>query len=109
MNFLSKKCMPCEGGMVSLPPELVQKYLKEIPEWQLMDGNKKLGKEFVFKDFSEAMLFVNKVADIAEKEGHHPDIHISWNKVRLELTTHAIGGLSENDFIIATKINTVSD
>lgn len=71
--------------------------------WQVEDG-KKIEKKFKFKDFKEAMSFVNKVAELAETEGHHPDIEISYNKVQIELTTHAIGGLSTNDFIVASKI-----
>jgi 4a-hydroxytetrahydrobiopterin dehydratase len=76
-----------------------------VPGWVLDAEGKKISRDFVFKDFKEAMVFVNKVADIAEKEGHHPDIAIWWNKVKLELSTHAIGGLSTNDFIVAAKVN----
>lgn len=78
--------------------------LKEIPAWKTAD-NKKIERNFKFKDFKEAMIFVNRVAEIAEAEGHHPDVFISYNKVRVELTTHAVGGLSENDFILAAKID----
>jgi len=78
--------------------------MKELPEgWQILDG-KKLTKEFLFTDFIRAMSFVDMMADVAESEGHHPDIHIHYNKVQIELMTHAIGGLSENDFIVAAKI-----
>jgi 4a-hydroxytetrahydrobiopterin dehydratase len=75
----------------------------QVPGWELEEN--RLIRRFRFKDFREAMVFVNRVADLAESEGHHPDIYISWNRVRLELTTHAIKGLSENDFIIASKVN----
>jgi len=75
----------------------------QVPGWELEEN--RLIRRFRFKDFREAMVFVNRVADLAEGEGHHPDIYISWNRVRLELTTHAIKGLSENDFIIASKVN----
>ena len=64
-----------------------------------------IGREFEFKDFKEAMTFVNNVADLAETEGHHPDITIHWNKVKLDLWTHSVDGLTENDFIVASKIN----
>lgn len=105
MDLLSKKCVPCEGGTLPLTREEAQKYLAEVPGWQLSDDAKVISKEFKWRDFKEAMAFVNKVAKLAESEGHHPDVHISWNKVKLGLTTHAIKGLSENDFILAAKIN----
>ena len=83
----------------------VKKYLAELKTpWEVLDG-KKIKREFKFKDFKEAIGFVNKVAALAESEGHHPDIHIFYNRVVLELTTHAVGGLSENDFILAAKID----
>ena len=94
--------------MPHLDPDVVKEYAKEVPEWKVAIDNKSISKEFKFKDFAEAMGFVNKVADLAEKEGHHPDIHISWNKARFLLSTHAIGGLSENDFILAAKIDALS-
>lgn len=77
----------------------------EVP-WDVFE-NEKIKKEFVFADFKEAIEFINKVADIAEEEGHHPDIHIFYNKVMIELWTHEIGGLSENDFILASKIEKI--
>jgi len=77
---------------------------KKVKGWEIVDG-KKLSREFEFKDFKEAMVFVNKVAEVAEAEGHHPDIYIFYSKVRLELWTHSAGGLSENDFTLAEKIN----
>ena len=82
--------------------------MKHVPGWVLSEDGKMIARDLVFKDFKEAMAFVNKVADIAEGEGHHPDIFVSWNKVKLELTTHAIGGLSTNDFILAAKVNAVT-
>lgn len=104
-NLLSKKCVSCEGGMMPLTAEEVKKYLSQISDWKAFE-NKKIRREFRFKDFKEAMSFVNKIADLAESEGHHPDIYLhNWNKVRIELATHAIGGLSENDFILAAKVD----
>lgn len=83
----------------------IEKYLPEASDWIVLD-QKKIQREFLFKDFKEAINFINKVADLAESEGHHPDIYLhSWNKVRIEISTHAIGGLSENDFILAAKIS----
>ena len=103
-NLLSKKCVPCEGGVKPFGPEEIKNYIKEVPGWMVFNF-RKLNKEFKFKDFQKAMAFVNKVAALAEEEGHHPDIAISYNKVRLDISTHAIGGLSENDFILAAKID----
>lgn len=91
--------------MPPLDHEYVQKYSVQVPAWKVSDDEKKLTRELTFKDFVEAMKFVNAVADIAQAEGHHPDMYIFYNKVRFELTTHAMGGLSENDFILAAKID----
>ncbi len=79
-------------------------YLRSVSGWQMLE-DKKIKKEFRFKNFVEAMAFVDKIAPLAESQGHHPTIFINYNKVALTLTTHAIGGLSENDFIMAAKIN----
>ena len=103
MELYEKKCIPCESGGIPLSEDDAKKNLEQIPNWKL--NGKKIEREFVFKDFKEAMKFVNNVADLAEGEGHHPDIHIHWNKVMLELWTHSMNGLSENDFIVAAKIN----
>jgi 4a-hydroxytetrahydrobiopterin dehydratase len=101
-NLTQKQCVPCEVGMPPMKPEAVAKLAESVPLWKVID-NKKLSREFTFKNFKEAMTFINQVADIAESEGHHPDIYVFYNLVRLELSTHAIGGLSENDFILAAK------
>ena len=104
MDLKSKKCVPCEGGTKPLGQDKINMYLPVLKnQWVVIDG-KKIKHEFSFDDFNEAMSFVNKVAQVAETEGHHPDIHIFYNKVIIELWTHAIGGLSENDFILAAKI-----
>ena len=109
MKLTEKHCVPCEGGTPPLTPEQVAEYQKELPEaWDVLD-NMKITKKFLFEDFKEAMAFVNKVAEIAEAEGHHPDMHVSYNKVLVELWTHAIHGLSDNDFILAAKIDGISD
>ncbi len=109
MNDLAnQKCIPCEGGVAPLTKTDAEETMKHVPGWTLDAEGKHIAREFVFKDFGEAMTFVNKIADIAEKEGHHPDISIHWNKVNLNLWTHAIGGLSTNDFIVAAKIHEVS-
>ncbi len=105
-NLITKHCVPCEGGVPSLIPEEVEKFLVQTPEWEVSDDEvSKIGRTFTFKDFVEAMIFVNAVAQLAEEENHHPNIGISYSKVTLELWTHAIGGLSENDFILAAKVD----
>jgi 4a-hydroxytetrahydrobiopterin dehydratase len=106
MKLQEQKCVPCYGGMPPLSHEDAIAMHEEVPEWTLKDLA--IERIFTFRDFKEAIKFVNKVAETAEQEGHHPDIHIYYNKVRLELTTHKIKGLSENDFILAAKINTIS-
>ncbi len=106
MELLKKKCVPCEGGTPPMTDEDEDKYMPQVPDWTLNRGaTHKLEREFKFKNFKAALAFVNKVGAIAENEGHHPDIHIYYSKVVLELYTHAVGGLSENDFILAAKIN----
>ncbi|GMU25292.1 4a-hydroxytetrahydrobiopterin dehydratase [Patescibacteria group bacterium] len=104
-SILSEHCVPCEGGIAPLTRELSLPMLQEVPGWQLSADAKQLSRTFAFRDFPEALSFINRIGSIAEQEGHHPDIHNFWNTVRLDLTTHAIGGLSRNDFILAAKIN----
>lgn len=109
-DLSNQKCVPCEGGTPPLFREKVKKLLPQVHGWILGSNFKKISRDFKFKNFKEAMGFVNKVAGLVETEGHHPDILIhDWNKVRLELSTHAIVGLSENDFILAAKIDQVLD
>ena len=108
MDLTKKKCVPCESGDPPLPDGKEDKLIKEVSGWQLLrDGTHMIRRQFKFKDFVEAMKFINKVADLAENEGHHPDIKIVYNRVNLDLFTHAVGGLSENDFIMAAKIDTL--
>ena len=116
-DLLTKKCVPCEGGAKPLSHDEIQSFMNQVPGWSLSEEQSanlqkfglgaKISKEYKLKDFVEAMKFVNKVAQLAESEGHHPDIKINYNKVLLELSTHAIGGLSENDFIVAAKVDTL--
>lgn len=104
MDLTKKKCVPCEGSTKPFDRGEAKKYLQYVSGWTLV-GNS-IEKEFKFKDFKEALDFVNKVGIIAEEDGHHPDIFLhGWSKVKLILSTHAIKGLSENDFILAAKIN----
>ena len=102
-----KKCIPCEGGTLPLFKQKAEELLKEIPTWTLSEDAKSISKELKFKNFAEALAFANRVGAIAEAEGHHPDLAVSWGKVGIELSTHSIGGLSENDFIVAAKIDEI--
>ena len=105
MDLLKKKCIPCESGTLPFDPEKIKEYAAQLdPVWQVSE-NKKIVRKFQFSDFMAAMAFVNQVAAVSESEGHHPDIKISYNKVTVELWTHAAGGLTENDFILAAKID----
>lgn len=104
-DLAQKKCVPCAGGVPPLTKAQAENYLRETPGWEIREGDKKIGREFKFKNFKMAMTFVGKVAKLAEAEGHHPDFHVFYNRVVLESWTHAIGGLAENDFILAAKIN----
>jgi 4a-hydroxytetrahydrobiopterin dehydratase len=104
-NLAAKHCVPCRGGIPPLAEEEAHRLLAGAPGWKLEENGTRLTRRFEFKDFRKAIEFVNRVADIAEEEGHHPDIAIHWNKVDLILWTHKIGGLHENDFILAAKIN----
>lgn len=106
-NLLEKKCVACDGGVKPLDRQTIGQYLDEIPQWTLSADGLKIFRRYEFADFVKAVVFVQAIADVAEAEGHHPDIHISYNKVLLELFTHAIGGLSENDFIVAAKIDQI--
>lgn len=103
-SLVHKKCVPCEGGVQPFGLEKIEEFLLQVKGWERIE-NRKIQKHFKFKTFKESIEFVNRVAEIAEQENHHPDIHILYTKVTLELTTHAIGGLSENDFIMAAKID----
>ena len=107
MELSSKHCVPCAEGEAPMTTERAREMAREVPDWSLADREPKLEREFSFPDFAQSIKFVNQVARIAEKEGHHPDIHVHYDRVKLVLWTHSIGGLSENDFILAAKINTL--
>ncbi len=103
-ELTQQHCEPCEGGVKPMTEDQAQAMMAKVPGWDLK-GDRSIERTFKFKNFVASMDFVNKVAALAESEGHHPDIAISYNKVALTLSTHAIGGLSTNDFIVAAKIN----
>lgn len=102
-DLLSKKCIPCEGGVPPLSEERINELLKQVSGWEYKNG--KIEKRFTFKDYYETVSFVNAVAWIANREGHHPDLEVSYNRCKVYFWTHAISGMSENDFISAAKID----
>jgi 4a-hydroxytetrahydrobiopterin dehydratase len=104
-----RKCVPCEGDVPPLTEAEAMELQKELNDWTLVDGWQLLAKSFRFANFKQTMEFVNKVAAIAEEQGHHPDMNVSYGGVTIELMTHAIGGLSENDFILAAKIDEIEN
>jgi 4a-hydroxytetrahydrobiopterin dehydratase len=104
-GLASRSCVPCRGGIPPLTAAAAEELLAGARGWRLEQNATRLQRRFEFRDFVEAMKFVNRVADLAEQQGHHPDFAIHWSKVDLTLWTHKIGGLHENDFILAAKIN----
>ena len=106
MALRDKKCVPCEGGVEPLSRAETKRLLGQVPGWT--EQRKKLHKTLKFADFREAMRFVNRVAEIAEEEGHHPDFCVHYDRVDFTIWTHAVGGLSENDFILAAKIDGIA-
>ena len=107
-DLLDKKCAPCEGGVVPFDMSEIHKYQKMIDGWDVVKSEKNiyfLEKKFTFKNFLESQNFINQVGKISEDEGHHPEILFGWGYAKISITTHAIEGLSENDFILASKID----
>ena len=110
-DLLDKKCIPCEGGVVPFDISEIHKYQKKVDGWDVIKGKKNiffLEKKFIFKNFLESQKFINLVGEISEDEGHHPEILFGWGYAKISITTHAIEGLSENDFILAAKIDKVT-
>ncbi|MBM4103982.1 MAG: 4a-hydroxytetrahydrobiopterin dehydratase [Planctomycetes bacterium] len=104
-GLLQKKCQPCQKGGTSLSAQQIAEYLPQLgQEWQVIE-NHHLQKTFRFKNFAEALAFTNRIGELAEQQGHHPDITLSWGKVVVDLYTHKINGLHENDFILAAQID----
>ena len=109
-DLLDKKCVPCEGGILPFDISEIHKYQKKIDGWDVKKDEKKiyfLEKNFTFENFINSQNFINKVGEISEKENHHPDISFGWGYATIAITTHAIEGLSENDFIVAAKIDQI--
>jgi len=111
-DLLNKKCAPCEGGVLPFDISEIHKKQKKVDGWDILKNEKKifyLYKKYEFKNFLESQIFINKVSEIAENEEHHPDISFGWGYAEIKITTHAIEGLSENDFILAAKIDQLSN
>ena len=111
-DLADKKCVPCEGGIPALDLSEIHKYLKKIDGWNVLKNDKNnyyIEKDFKFKNFIESEKFIIEVGKIAETEGHHPDIIFGWGYAKINITTHAIEGLSENDFILAAKIDQITN
>jgi 4a-hydroxytetrahydrobiopterin dehydratase len=108
-ELAGKSCVPCRGGVPPMPKAEAERYLREAPGWTLMDGGTRIERKFAFKNFREALAFVNQVGALAEDEGHHPDIAFGWGQATVSLHTHKIKGLHENDFIMAAKVNRLAE
>lgn len=108
-ELTEKKCVPCEGGVPTLTEEKINQFLNQTPGWLVINDGKMMTRKFDFKNFARTMAFVNAVAYVATKENHHPDVEFGYNYCRVSYTTHAIDGLSENDFICAAKVNQLID
>jgi 4a-hydroxytetrahydrobiopterin dehydratase len=102
MGLAEKDCVPCKGGVPPLSRVEIAPLLAQIDGWEAVNGHH-LAKTFKFKDFKQALAFVNRVGDMAEEQGHHPDLHLAWGKVGVEIWTHKIDGLTESDFVFAAK------
>lgn len=101
----AKKCTPCQGGIPPLSIQAAQKYLNQVPGWELQENGTKLKRSFHGGDFMSALKLANEVGEICEEEGHHPDITIGWGYCKIVFQTHKISGLHENDFIMAARVN----
>ena len=109
-DLLNKKCVPCEGGIPAFDIKEIHKYLKKIDGWNVLQNKEKnyyIEKEFKFKNYIESEKFIMSIGKIAESEGHHPDIALGWGYAKIKISTHAIEGLAESDFILAAKIDKI--
>ena len=104
-DLSNKKCTPCEVGAIPLQPVEIKNMLKDLEDGWTSEDHKSIQKTFKFDDFMGAMDFANRIADLAEEEGHHPTLTVSWGKLKVKLMTHKIKGLHENDFILAAKVD----
>ena len=102
-SLADKTCVPCRGGTPALKGSALSDFRQQLPEWKVVDEHH-LIRAYKFPDFRSALAFVNKVGELAEQQGHHPDILLAWGKVEITIWTHAVNGLTESDFILAAKI-----
>ncbi len=107
VSLAGRSCVPCRRGAVPLPPEAARALALELPLWSLHEAGRRIERQYAFPDFASAFAFVGRVAAVAETADHHPDIGFGWGYVRLSLHTHSIGGLHENDFIVAARCDMV--
>ena len=105
MGLAANKCEPCRGDVPPISPEEARELIREIPEWEMVEGATKIRKTFRFRNFAQAMAFAGKVGDLAEEQGHHPDLSVGWGYCTVAFQTHKIHGLHRNDFIMAAKVN----
>ncbi len=108
-ELTAKRCVPCEGGVAPMDADEARTMLGQLNDWKLEGSEKEISRSFKFKNYYETMAFVNALAWIAHKEDHHPDLQVGYNRVHVRFSTHSIGGLSENDFICAAKIDALSN
>jgi len=110
MGLTQETCVPCRGGVPTLTDDEIAALRPQVPGWDVIEiaGVKRLRRAFAFPDFRTAMDFAVQVGELAEQEGHHPDLHVSWGGVTVEVWTHKIGGLHQNDFILAAKTNALT-
>ena len=108
-TLAEKTCTPCRGGVPPLTRDEAQRFQAQAPNWELRDNARRIERTFRFRNFREALAFVQEVGELAETEGHHPDISFGWGNVTVSLSTKKIKGLHENDFIMASKVDRVFD
>ncbi len=103
-ELASQTCVPCKGGVPALAGKELDELHRKLPDWEVINGHH-LHHAFEFPDFEQALAFVNRVGDLAEQQGHHPDVYLTWGKVEITIWTHKVDGLTESDFILAAKID----
>ncbi len=108
MGLAEKTCVPCRGGVTPLDEDEARRYLAETPGWTLAAGGERIERRYKFKNFASAMEFARKVGELADREGHHPDLAVGWGHCGVSFQTHKIRGLHENDFIMAAKVNALA-
>ena len=108
-ELTAKRCVPCEGGVAPMDADAARDMLGQLNDWELDESGKEISRSFTFKNYYQTMAFVNALAWIAHQEDHHPDLQVGYNRVQVRFSTHSIGGLSQNDFICAAKIDALSN